>query len=178
MAATLVPCILNADTVSDDNLILTADTVTCEHDKNVCVATGHVHVVHQQKTAASDKGQPASYTLDAEKLTVRFQGRSNAPNSPPLPQKDERTSIDTIDATGHVKIVRGDVVAYSDTAQFKQSEDTVTLTGHVKIADPTRGHSESDSASFNRKNGVYTLHNQPASGKRVHIYFNTSSQSR
>lgn len=158
--------------VTDDNLTLTADTVTCEHDKNICTALGHVHVIHTPK----DKKNTTPYTLDADKLIVYFQSQSKTSTTSVTP-KDDATSIRKIDADGQVIMIREGVTAHADRATFEQDSDTVTLTGHVRIIDKDRGHSESDSASFNRKTGVYTLHNntKPGGSSRVRIFFNTSS---
>ena len=175
-----------------NNLTLTSDTVTCEHDKNTCTAVGNVHVVHHPKDqlrTPSSADTTGSYTLDAAQLTVHFTAANKNTKTPSAQSTTggmpgETTSIEKLHATGRVKIVRDDVIAYADEASFEQKNDTITLTGNVRIEDKNRGYSTSDAASFNRTTGVYTLHNTPSppgashpgnpqksGSKRVHLYF-------
>ena len=80
---------------------------------------------------------------------------------------DGKTELYQVEATGHVRIWRGQDYAQAATAVYNLDSDVATLDGSVKI---TRGENQlnGDHAEFDLKTGISRILSQPGTGSRVH----------
>jgi lipopolysaccharide export system protein LptA len=80
---------------------------------------------------------------------------------------DGKTELYQVEATGHVRIWRGQDYAQAATAVYNLDSDVATLDGSVKI---TRGENQlnGDHAEFDMRTGISRILSQPGTGSRVH----------
>jgi lipopolysaccharide export system protein LptA len=80
---------------------------------------------------------------------------------------DGKTELYQVEASGHVRIWRGEEYASAATAVYNLDSDIATLDGSVKI---TRGQNQlnGDHAEFDMRTGVSRILGQPGTGSRVH----------
>ena len=88
------------------------------------------HVVFEGKVHV----QKEDFQMEADQMIVTFVpgGRGDTLTADAFQTKKsapESRSVSTIDASGHVKIIKGDRRATSQTAVYDQSTEKVTLTG-------------------------------------------------
>ncbi len=91
-------------------LVITCDgPMELNYDKQFAIFNKNVKV----------ESEGSQGTMIADKMTVRFDQAAR--------------QIDTINAEGHVQILRGDNVSYSDGAVFSNKDKRVVLTGRPKL---------------------------------------------
>jgi len=80
---------------------------------------------------------------------------------------DGKTELYQVEATGHVRIWRGQEYASAAAAVYNLDSDIATLDGSVKI---TRGENQlnGDHAEFDMRTGISRILGQPGTGSRVH----------
>ncbi|HXC61115.1 MAG TPA: LptA/OstA family protein [Nitrospiria bacterium] len=102
---------------------ITSEHMMVRNLENHVVFEGNVHV------------QKEDFQMDADQMTVNFAsgGRGDTLPADALQTNrsvTEKRSVSTIDASGHVKIIKGDRRATSQIAVYDQVAEKVTLTGN------------------------------------------------
>lgn len=116
--------------VSDpkDKTVITCDgRLEIDYDKNVAVFNDNVKVERPDSTIYSDK-MDVYFTPSDKKAEVAKESNESGATPGLMGNK-----IDKIVARGHVKVIKGENISYSEVATYTASDKKIVLTGKPKL---------------------------------------------
>ncbi len=171
MRAVLAFAFLMSSAAVASQMVITAEKVTCEKNKNTCVAENNVKVVQESKDQQEQ-------TLTADHLTVVFYEKSEEGKNVSKDLNDfsnplGSSEIKEVHAKGNVVVIRGNVIIRADRAAYARATDMVTFHDRVHIKDGQKAYIKSSFALMNQKTGTYEVNNKGAElSRKVQIIVN------
>ncbi|AIK96482.1 LptA/OstA family protein [Candidatus Odyssella acanthamoebae] len=122
----------------NNTIRIISDTMECDQQKNICIATGNAFAEHPH--------DPDKRTIRAEKFIALFEKMNQ--NAQLKKGETNKSDLNKIEAHGHVVITDKDTVILCDTAIYDHPTQTIELFGNVKITNEqnqlngTYGHAD------------------------------------
>lgn len=152
------------DEKKNTEIHITADVLVSDRNARYAEFQGHVVAIQEGSTLTSDR------------LKITYISRDEEPDPSGEPKKtDDDTAanpasgIETIVATGTVKMVMEDKTAWAEKATFNRMDDTITLTGGKPKVISGKSTITGETIIMNRTTGQVTVHG--GANQRVEAFF-------